>query len=52
MIPKAVSSIGADDVEALVVGSRPEGRTLDYKLSLPGQTPENKVNLPLLSTPE
>ena len=36
MIPKPFAAITADDIDALVLGGVPEGRTIDFKLALPG----------------
>ncbi len=42
MIPKALDSIAKTDIDALLANKVPEGRSLDYKLTLPGGKDEEK----------
>ena len=44
MIPKALAEITAQDLTALVEASHPEGRTIDYKRELPGNSDDDKRN--------
>jgi hypothetical protein len=42
MIPKAIDSITKSDIEALLTSGVPEGRAIDYKLTLPGGGDDDK----------
>ena len=45
MIPKAFNQIEADDIQTLIDSQIPEGKTLEYKRNLPGNTKDEKKEL-------
>jgi len=42
MIPKTLDEINAADIQSLIGSDIREGRTLDYKQELPGETGDEK----------
>jgi hypothetical protein len=46
MISKAVENITKADVDALLTNQVPEGKTIEYQLTLPGGKDDDKKELP------
>ncbi|MEO6803124.1 MAG: ATP-binding protein [Granulicella sp.] len=45
MIPKALNAITEEDLQALITNGVAEGRTIDYKRDLPGNSDSDKKEL-------